>query len=247
MKNILFLLVLSLFPNLKDKELTTIDHGLVAHYSFNECDATDDTGNGSDGKLFGKISCKCGIDDDGLYFNGASDYVEFYGNVNKYFGTSDFTISFYFKPVKYSVFQQSLISKREACDEFNMLDIQLNRHAKTLGVAIYEAPHKYFKDLDPEMQQSGWQQLTLVREGTRATTYLNGQLQKTEKRCSGIDITNDAFLSFSKSPCIDVQRVAPFRGVLDELRVYNRALSESEVMELYALFPVESAEEDCIS
>ena len=37
-----------------------------------------------------------------------------------------------------------------------MLDIQLNRHAKTVGMAIYEAPHKYFKDIDPEMLAQQW-------------------------------------------------------------------------------------------
>ena len=104
--------------------------GLIAHYSFNNCDAPDDSGNGSDGILFGKMNCACGVEGDGLELDGFQDYIEFHGNVNNYFTTSDFTISYYFKAGKYSIFQQSMLSKRATCEEINMLDIQLNNNQR---------------------------------------------------------------------------------------------------------------------
>ena len=82
----------------------SLEDGLVAHYSFNYCDARDDSGNGSDGELFGGVGCWCGIEDDGLLLDGARAYIEFPGKVNRYFNTSDFTISFYFKAEQYLVF-----------------------------------------------------------------------------------------------------------------------------------------------
>ena len=33
----------------------SLEKGLVAYYSFNDCDAHDESENGSDGKLFGNI------------------------------------------------------------------------------------------------------------------------------------------------------------------------------------------------
>ena len=38
-----------------------------------------------------------------------------------------------------------------------------------------------------------------------------------------------------------------FKGILDELRVYDRALSHPEIKNLYRLYPVEAAETDCAS
>jgi len=86
------------------------------------------------------------------------------------------------------------MSKREACDEFNMLDFLLDNNLKEIDTDVYEAPHKYFKDISPQIVQPGWQHFAFVRKGTRGYTYLNGQLHKMVKRCSGLDITNDTSL-----------------------------------------------------
>ena len=230
--------------------LTTPDpvnlrEGLIAHYSFNNCDATDDSGNDSNGVLFGDMGCWCGIEDDGLLFDGVDDYLVFNGTVNDYFTTSDFTISFYIRPEKNSVFRQSLLSKRMECDLNNMFDLSLNMNTQIMDTKIYETPNKYYPELSPEITSNGWFQITLVREGLRARTYINGELQREGFRCSGVDITNGALLSFSNTPCLENGSIRRFKGVLDELRVYERALSEEEVKMLYELNPVENASMDC--
>lgn len=224
-----------------------LENGLIAHYSFNNCDARDDSGNGSDGVLIGKMNCVCGVEGDGLQLDGLQDYIEFHGNVNNYFTTSDFTISYYFKSEKYSIFQQSMLSKRATCEELNMLDIQLNLNQKFVDTDLYESPHKYFKDINPTLDNTAWMHFALVREGIFARTYINGQLKQEGRRCSGVDMTNDAVLSFGNSPCIRGGRTVRFKGVLDELKVYERALSNEEIMNLYSRTPVENAELDCVT
>jgi len=223
------------------------DQYLVAYYSFNECDARDDSGNGSHGKLFGSVSCWCGVEDDGLLLDGVNDYIEFYGSVNDYFGTSDFTISYYFKPEQYMVFQQSLFSKREDCTEYNMLDFMLDLNNKEVKTYLHETPSKYYGYLSPAIVENGWHHIALVREGLKASTYINGRLQKEGYRCSGIDISNEAVLSFSNSPCVQNGRSRRFRGILDEVRVFNRALSNQEIARLYSKYPVENAGMDCVT
>lgn len=221
--------------------------GLIAYYSFNQCDARDDTGGGSDGLLFGSPGCVCGVDDDALWLDGINDYLEFPGMVNRYFNTTDFTISFYFKPSKYSVFQQSLLSKRMDCDTVGMLDLHLDLNRREVKTDVYESPEVYFKDISPEMAESDWQHFALVRRGTKAYTYINGQPRREGRRCSGVDIDNEAVLSFANSPCTATGRSVRFKGAVDELRVYERALSDIEILELYQLHPVELAEKDCVS
>lgn len=221
--------------------------GLIAHYSFNECDARDDSGNGSDGVLFGNPGCRCGVDEDALWLDGIQDYIEFHGRVNDYFTTSDFTISFYFKPAQYNVFKQSMLSKRAVCDENFMFDIQFDLNSRKVDTDVHETPQKDYPQISPEIDSTAWQHFALVREGIRATTYINGTPRQKGMRCSGIDLTNEAVLSFANSVCVRSGRSVRFRGALDELRIYDRALADEEIASLYSRAPVEWAEKDCFT
>ena len=224
-----------------------LEKGLVAYYSFNECDARDDSGNGSDGNMFGSIGCWCGIEDDGLIFDGKREFIEFQGIVNQYFTTSDFTVSFYFKSNQYSVLKQSLLSKRENCEEYNALDFRFDQNFNVIETDFNESPMKDYGDISPATGGGGWKHFALVRKGIKAYTYINGVLIREGRRCSGVDISNDALLSFSNSPCIMEGGATRFKGILDELKVYDRALTELEISNLYLLHPVEKAEQDCVT
>ncbi len=223
------------------------DHGLVAHYTFNKCDARDITANNPAGELAGDPGCHCGVDGNALFFDGVNDYVVFPGIVNRHFNTTDFTVSFYFKPGKYSVFKQSLLSKRDSCHDYHLLDLQLDINGQLVKTDLYETPDKYFRDISPELPQTDWVHFALVRKGIYAYTYINGTLRREGRRCSGVDIGNEAMLAFSNSPCLSSGRTVRFKGGLDELRIYDHALSDKEVAKLYALHPVETAEVDCIT
>ncbi len=245
--NTIAFLLFALFSVSTAPPNNSLEEGLVAYYSFNYCDARDESGNGSDGQLFGSVGCWCGIEDDGLLLDGSQSYIEFPGKVNRYFNTSDFSVSFYFKAEQYLVFQQSLLSKREDCGEFNMLDVMLDLNNREVATAVHETPNKYYGGLSPALDTTSWIHFALVREGARAYTYINGELIRQSFRCSGVDISNDAVLSFSNSPCIQNGRARRFRGVLDQLRVYSRALSPEEVRKLYREYPVENAVMDCVT
>ena len=222
------------------------DH-LVAYFSFNECNARDDSGQGSYGQLMGNVRCWCGVEDDGLLLDGEGAHLIFSGAINDYFTTSDFTLSFYLKPEAQLIFPQSVISKRSACDELNLLDIALDRRLGELTTDFQETENKLFRDLGPSLPAGAWLHYALVREGVYARTYINGQLVKESRRCSGVDIGNDGPFTIADSPCVRNGRMRRFRGVIDELRVYDRALKDEEVQWLYELHPIENAQMDCVS
>ncbi|HHS95281.1 MAG TPA: LamG domain-containing protein [Phaeodactylibacter sp.] len=224
-----------------------IEKDLVAYYSFNQCDARDESGNESHGRMYGGVSCWCGVQGEGLLLDGQTDYIEFGGRVNAAFGTTDFTISFYFKSSGHSVFEQSLFSKRELPDSVRMMDLRLNRERKLLITEVYEHTWKYYSGLSPEAATDTWVHYALVRKGTWAYTYINGILQNTSRKCSGVDISNEALLSFSNSPLIQIGKARRFKGILDELRVYERALTGEEIYNLYLKNPVEEANDDCLT
>lgn len=242
-RSLAILVLLSIFAN--QKTSIDLDKGLVAYYSFNDCDARDETGNESHGTLYGNVGCWCGIEDEGLLFDGVDDFLTFEGIINRYFSTSDFTVSFYYKANQYSVLKQSLLSKREDCQDYNTLDFRLDQNLEKVEMNVSETPIKNYGDISPSTGGAGWKQVVLTRKGTRAYTYINGMPMKEGFRCSGIDLSNEAALSFSNSPCVEAGSLVRFKGILDELKVYSRALSDEEVFELYLLHPVEKALQDC--
>lgn len=241
---LLILLLSAVMSDSSDKKMINLNKGLIAYYSFNDCDARDESGYGSDGELFG-VNCWCGIEDEGLLFDGERSYVEFSGRVNKAFNTTDFTISFYAKPERANIFQQSLLSKRSACDSIQMFDIRMDTHNKKIATEIFEKPYKSYADISPDYEGSGWVHYAVVRKGRYAYTYINGLPQREGFRCSGVDISNDTSLSFSNSPCIGSGGARRFKGILDELKIYERALSEEEILQLYEENPIENANSDC--
>lgn len=227
---------------------STLNEGLVAFYTFNNCDARDESGLGSHGEMIGNVRCWCGVDEKGLLFDGRESFVRFPGPVNQYFTESDFSISFYFKTEGAPLFPQSMISKREHCDEYNMLDILLDQRESKVETYVHETPEKYYPDLSPKVdEKGGWVHYALVRDGFKAMTYINGQLLNEGYRCSGVDLTNEAFFSFGNSPCVREGRASRFKGILDELRVYDRALSADEIQKLFDLLPIENVFMDCDS
>ncbi len=224
-----------------------LETGLVAYYSFNECNARDDSGNGSHGVLYGDPGCHCGVEDDALLLDGDDDYIVFEGYVNRFFNTSDFTVSFYIKPTGHFTFPQQLLAKREACDSNHVFDIRLNSSLQRIDTDLIEDEFVYLRNLEAELDGTGWMHFAVVREGTRAWTYINGNLRGQGRLCRGVDIGNDALLAFADSPCDASGRLRRFRGVLDELRIYDRALTGAEVAALYARYPIDRAEIDCVS
>lgn len=224
-----------------------LSEGLVAYFSFNECDARDDSGQGSWGKLVGNVRCWCGVEDDGLLLDGQQAHVIFNGTINDYFTTSDFTVSFYLKPEVALVFPQSIISKRAACDDYHILDVVLNTRLQEVTTDFKETENKLFRDLSPTFPAGTWLHYALVREGVYAHTYINGALVKTARRCSGVDLSNEAPFSIGNSPCVQTGRMRRFKGVVDELRIYDRGLNEEEIRWLYEENPIENAQMDCVS
>jgi hypothetical protein len=151
------------------------------------------------------------------------------------------------KPEARTAFPESLLGKRESCGDDFAFDLFHNFNQQEVTTIFRESAFKYFKGLSPRLPSGKWFHVALVRQGIYARTYINGQLVRESRRCSGVDISNAAPLSFSNSPCIQVGKARRFKGVLDELRVYDRALEDEEVEQLYLLFPIENVQMDCVS
>jgi gliding motility-associated-like protein len=76
-----------------------------------------------------------------------------------------------------------------------------------------------------------WNHVVLIRRSNRTILYLNGQYVAEEEAPARVDLTNAGALWIGRSYCTQTDRF--FSGIIDELRIYNRAIGEEEIEELY--------------
>ncbi len=208
---------------------------LVGFFSFDDCTTVDNSpSNQHEAKFLPdavSMTCECGVVGQALSFNGINNQLVFLGTVNNQFNTTDFTLSFYFKPYPKTGLMD-IVSKRSDCKVSPGLSIRYKANSAEL---IVEAVQDSSKRADFKIKldrNNCWQHVALVREGNRMRLYYNGELAGTKITSTRINMKNSSTLNLSGSPCLGVTDTH-FRGLIDEFRVYNRALTDKRIRELY--------------
>jgi len=192
-----------------------INDGLVAYYPFNG-NADDQSGNGNHGGVYGAMMTadRNGNPDSAYSFDGVDDYIRLLSKVT--FGTGN-TFTFWAKSD--IIGAQHLIA---GVDFRNRIGIN--------GAALYlEYGHwdngDYF-GLQHGGDITNWNHFALIYNGATVELYVNGQPADSEtKIATSISVDNVAGKDFSSA-------WGYFDGVLDEIRFYNRVLSETEIQKL---------------
>lgn len=207
--------------------------GLIAYYPFNDCTADDKSpnGNGGNGTVVGNPICECGVEGDAMVFDGIDDHVFFSGNVNAIFRQNNFSLSFYFKPFD-AVSAQNILSKRVDCTgNGSVFNVEYLLSLNFISTDFNESATKKIA-ISSNLDLTCWHHYILIRDSKKVRLYLNGELIDEKITSTVLDLSNSALLRIADSPCIG-QTTNRFRGKLDELRIYNRVLSDQEIGELY--------------
>lgn len=203
--------------------------GLVAYYSFDACDATEDTGSGADGIIMGNAICGCGASGNGLEFDGNTT-VQILGNLDLLFG-DDFTISFFILPEPQSNSVMQIMSKSETCGIDSTLELRYNPVTRDLSLTLSQHADLSVRTAHRLPTTRCYHHIAFVRQNRELIVFYDGVQQALSPSAAIVQIFNDGILTLGGGPCLANGEVS-FRGVLDELRMYNRALTSFEVREL---------------
>lgn len=208
--------------------------GLVAHYTF-EGNLNDATGNTSNAGIeVGTPAYSCGVFGQALLLDGANDQVRIpnTANVAGEFDREDFTVAFYFKPIGLNG-TQYLISKRDtSCTNARKFFVRYVPNSRTINTFLAQDAEKDANLLTVANNLACWQHLAIVRLDNRVFVYLNGQLRSNLGTASRINLETQGPLYIGGSECIGGVET-PFSGLIDDVRIYRRALDASEVAGLY--------------
>lgn len=211
------------------------DVGLVAYYPFdgNFADATGATNNG--GVASGLPEFACGVIGSSVALNGGNDFIRIPGgntnNINREFNSEDFTLSLYFKSIGTNG-TQYLVSKRDTnCNNLQYFSVRYAPLSQNLSVTLRE--NNQVARVDYSIRNGDcWQHLVVVRDENRLRIYLNAEEVGEFGTASRVNVENDGELLIGSTEC-RLNGETAFDGLIDEVRIYNRALRESEVENLY--------------
>ena len=210
---------------------------LVAHFPFNKCDASDDSGNNSSGAIIGDTLCVCGAEGNAMRFThtpaqSMANGLLLVGPVTDVFTTSDFTVSFYLRPIFPDTggTSQVILSKQETCTTKNAFWVRYSAKNRKISSGISENDSLVAivqASLDKDIC---WQYVTLVRSNTKYSLYVNGTLRDTKTSAGRINLSSNAPIKVSQPVCGFDQN---FFGDLDDLRFHNKALSQEDLNRYY--------------
>ncbi|MEO0734288.1 MAG: LamG domain-containing protein, partial [Bacteroidota bacterium] len=211
------------------------EDNLVAYYPLdgNFADATGDSANG--GVASGVPEFACGAAAQAVALNGGNDFIRIPGgnsnNVNRRFASEDFTISLYFKSIGTNG-TQYLISKRDTnCNVLQFFSVRYAPVQRNISVLLKQDNQE--ARIDHRIQNGDcWQHLVVTRDENRVRLYLNAEEVGEAGTSSRVNIDNDGELLIGSTTC-RVPGETAFDGLIDEVRIYNRALRSSEVETLY--------------
>jgi len=202
----------------------TFTRGLVAYWSFDEGTgntAYDASGNGNNGTLTNGPKWTKGKSGSALSFDGSNDYVDC-GSDESLDITDEITIEAWVKAASFpaSSYYNTLVNKRG-----------------NYAISLYASPGSstatiryIFCGVDSSWIETGvsvglneWAHISVVWDGNIEKVYLNG------------DEVYSRSASGSMSPTDEIMGIGGgwsgeyFNGLIDEVRIYNRALSAEEI------------------
>ncbi len=207
-----------------------LENGLIARYAF-DGDMSDDGPNGYTGRTIGAPVYTRGLLGQALRFDGSDDIAQFTGIPATTFNGS-FSASWFMQVDDLE--RYSLLSKRDTCAVGNHFDVQLGDNAPDLiGFNLSRAGQIGTTTARATANDGPWIHVVIVRDATSARVYVDGR----SGASVGVGTLNfgavTSALEFGGSPCVGtIGGPRRYRGLLDELRVYNRALSAAEVTSL---------------
>lgn len=200
--------------------------GLQLHIEF-EDNVVDSSSNSFDGQASGDLQYAAGVIGQAATFDGVDDQVLFPTFSDSLITDSDFSVSFWFNLPSGPLL--SVLGKRESCSVSPFFDIRRSAN----GSMVFEVSDSSgFHQLFSPATTAGWHHVALTRTGTNLEAFLDGALVAQTTTPSTLDLSNTATLGLSNSPCIGSDATQMLVGGLDDLRIYTRLLTDSEIFDL---------------
>lgn len=217
------------------------EYGLVAYWKFDEGVgnvAYDSSGNGNDGTIYGAIWVD-GIEGKALQFNGIDDYIEIPSSPSLNLIDSQITILAW---VKTNYTKRGTIVCNWYYDKSVSPHVNERSYVCTInddGKADFglsgDGEVGVFLKSSESINKDKWTHLAFVSNGSIMAIYVDGKLTDTKEAPSTIYQSNrEVFIGvWNAKEAAGGEFSEFFKGAIDRVKVYSRALSSQEILQDY--------------
>ena len=206
--------------------------GLIAYFPF-AGNANDASGHGHDGKVHGAslTTDRFGNPNSAYTFDGFSSYIEV-AHDSTLTPTAALSFGVWFQTNSTSQPGNIMIEGDDQAVGHYVARVEAPSHSNlSLGVQFSGDTYgtRAIRTIDP-FEVGRWYFLTVTYDGAVLKGYLDGALRDSQLIAKPLG-TNNGVLSIGRHPVADYPYW--FSGKIDDIRLYNRALSSNEVNALY--------------
>jgi len=208
------------------RDQSIVTNGLVAYYPF-DGNANDASGNGNHGIDNGGVSYISGAKGLAANFDGVNDYISIPHHSIFNLGTS-FTLSVWVNISSGAYDAIRIIDKATGgtCNGWNF-----DTHDSSQpGFRMRMDSSCPWINSQSAFSADSWHHLLVTVDNLQATFYLDGMVDGSGRISTPPSNTLDLYIGSAHPSTND----SMFKGQLDEIRMYNRALTPTEIQQLYA-------------
>lgn len=211
-----------------------IGQNTIFYYNFDDCTFEDATTGFPGLTPAGDLDCVCGLNSQSFYMNGDTDYLTVSAQANVAL-SKDFTLDFYFTLDDPSG-EIDIMSHRNGCTGIDsIMSLKYFSDTNELLFELASNVNNYHSVRTFLDEGNCWHRFTLTKFNLVYLLYIDDVLVKSILTNEDVIFSKNANLSFANNPCNNATRKR-FKGQIDEISLYDRALSELEIKERY-LYP----------
>ncbi|MCR4335923.1 MAG: PKD domain-containing protein [archaeon] len=207
-------------------EVSNSSSGLVAVYHFNDGTANDFSGNSNNGIISGATYTAAGGKFSGAFnFDGVNDGISI-TNTGAFNFAGPFSVSVWVKIVNNGALERIVSNWWDSGGQSFQLFYD-SRTAKVFGFEM-QASSKVNSTFSTIVDQTQWYHIVGTYDGSNQKLYVNGELKNTKPN-SGTPVvtTNPIYIGRNRTGQY-------FNGTIDDVAIWNRALSAAEIQEIYS-------------
>jgi hypothetical protein len=223
-------------------------NGLVAHWAFDGTQVfgttvEDLSGQRNNGTSYNNPTSTEGRIGQSLDFNGSSSYIEVPHSSSLDLGTGNFTLSAWIKARQNRTDWRDIVDK-VAPATYNGFFFQINNNYDLFcdigsdpagggSLVLNENDDATLTCGSTIVDDNVWHHVVAVRNGTTRTIWVDGVVDVSGTFASIPNLNSTEKLSIGRLNVSPISQY--FDGLIDDLRIYNRALSPEEIYRLYNL------------
>ncbi len=210
-----------------------LNDGLVAYYPFNG-NANDESGDGNNGEEYGGIAYEDGVIGKALLLDGSMDEYILAPNSESLSITNSISICSWVRSTVFDFSINPIVTMGYANEDYTLW-------LRPDGLSLLLNSQQFWQSYTSEsIDLNTWYFVVATYDLQKVKYYINGEFKAEYDFNRLISTSGESLYIGSSYPGGNEY----FKGYIDELSIYNRALSKPEILELYTV--TEAVQDQCM-